>query len=548
MNTQVAIVGGGPVGLVLALFLDHYGVQSLVVESAPTTRWVPKGSTHNARTMEHYRRLGIASAMRNRGLPAEHATDLAYFNRYSGWELARRPQPSEADRLRMRTASVRTDQFVEPLFRCNQMYVERYLLEQAKTRPNITLRYGCEADSFHADDAGTALTVNPAEDKPERWAAQYLVGCDGSQSELRRWLGIRYDGADTLDHERAFYAGQMFATYLRAPTLYRDYFGKKPAWLYWSVNPEFQTALVAVNGVDEFLMFLKTPVRGGPPDNSTIGRSMGRDDIPFEILSQSPWTAGVALVAQSFGRGRVHLAGDSVHLFTPTGGFGMNTGIDDTANLSWKLAAAVHGWAGDGLLSTYEAERRPIAQRNTGAARQLAKVVTAVPVPPELEQLNGAGEAARRVLGAALAEHRDEVTSWGVQLGARYDQSQLTVSDTAPPADVHADYVPSAIPGGRAPHVWMNEHRGNGDSLFDQFGRGFTLLELGRNPSSSAGLQAAAAACGMPLKTLRIDDPLIREVYERDLVMVRPDQHIAWRGNRLPDDPARLIAQMIGAA
>lgn len=535
-------------GLVLALFLDHYGVKSVVFESAETTRWQPKGSTHNARTMEHYRRLGIARDMRTRGLPKDHPTDIAYFTRYSAWELARRPQPSEADRLRMREQAPRTDQFVEPLLRTNQMYVERFLLEQARSRPNITLRYGWEADAFAASDTLTELTATSGSGKTERWQSQYLAGCDGSQSAVRRWLGIRYDGSDTLDHGQAFYAGQMFATYLRAPTLYRDFFGKRPAWLYWSITPEFQTALVAVNGVDEFLMFLKSPVRGGQPDNSIIGRSMGRPDIPFEILSQSPWTAGVALVAEEFGRGRVLLAGDTVHLFTPTGGFGMNTGIDDVANLSWKLAAAVQGWGGQGLLATYELERKPIALRNTGAARELAKVITAVAVPPHLEHTTAEGEAARRVVGASLAEHRDEVTSWGVQLGARYDASPLTVSDSPPPADVHADYVPSAVPGGRAPHLWLNDRRGSGDSLFDHFGRGFTLLELGENPPSGAALQNAAEAGRVPLKTLRITDALARERYERDLVLVRPDQHIAWRGNKLPADPAKLVAQIIAGS
>lgn len=338
----------------------------------------------------------------------------------------------------------------------------------------------------------------------------------------------------------------MHATHLKAPTLYRDYFGKKPAWLYWSITPEFQTCLIAVNGVDEFLMFLKSPVSGAPPDNSIIGRSLGNPGIPFEILSQSPWTAGVALVAGEFGRGRVLLAGDAVHLFTPTGGFGMNTGIEDVSNLSWKLAGAIQGWAGPSLLNSYELERKPIALRNTGAALELAKVITAVDVPSNLEQLDAEGEAARRKIGSKLAEHRDEVTSWGVQLGARYDASPIIASDSAPPADVLAEYIPSAVPGGRLPHLWMNGGRGQGDSLFDLLGRGFTLLRLGGDDDSCAALQNAAARRGVPLKTLDIADPLAREMAERDFVLVRPDQNIAWRGNKAPSNPDRLIAQVLG--
>jgi hypothetical protein len=254
----------------------------------------------------------------------------------------------------------------------------------------------------------------------------------------------------------------------------------------------------------------------------------------------------VALVAERFADRRVLLAGDAVHLFTPTGGFGMNTGIDDTANLAWKLAATLQGWGGPHLLESYEAERLPIAIRNTGAARLLAKSIGDIRVPAELEQDSAAGAAARQDIGAYLATFGEEFASIGVQLGARYNGSPIIAGDEAPPPDDFARYLPSAVPGGRAPHAWPGAGRGIGDSLFDQFGAGFTLLRLGTNPPDSAAFEAAARDLNMPFTQLDIADDDIRALYGRDLALVRPDQHIAWRGNAVPSDASGLLRRLTG--
>jgi len=548
-RVPVAIVGGGPVGLMLALFLDRHGVTSVVFNSEATTRWHPKGSTHNARTMEHHRRLGIADRIRALGLPADHPTDVAYFTRFNAHELARLKMPSAAEKKEAVASSPRFDQTPEPIHRGNQMYVERFLFDHAATRPNITLRFGCEVTSFDQDEDGVTLTaVRLADGATESWRADYLAGCDGGRSFVRRALGIRYAGEDSLQQD--YFGGRMFSTYLRAPILYRDFLGRRRAFQYWAVNPEVRTTIIALDGRDEFLFWMKPKDPQAEPDDATVKRALALctgAEIPVEIIGHAPWTAGVALYAESFGKGRVLLAGDAVHLFTPTGGFGMNTGIDDAANLAWKLAGRLQGWGGANLVASYEAERKPIAIRNTSAARELARNIGDVNVSPLMEENSEAGEAARREIGMFLSTFGEEFASIGVQLGARYDGSPIIASEDAPPKDSFVQYVPTSIPGGRAPHLWLGSGRGAGDSLFDHFGAGFTLLRLGKAAPDASAFLDAAKARNIPMTILDVPDDDAREFYGCDLALIRPDQHIAWRGNATgkADD---VMARVTGAA
>jgi hypothetical protein len=335
----------------------------------------------------------------------------------------------------------------------------------------------------------------------------------------------------------------MVSTYMRAPALFAEAKRKK-AWQYWIVNRGLRSNVVCVDGEAEFLFSTRLNSDDEKPDTGLISRaflaSVGKD-IPFEIVGHMTWTAGQAFVADSFGRGRVLLAGDSVHLFTPTGGFGVNTGMDDAVNLAWKLAAMVQGWGGPRLAGSYETERRPIALRNTGHAKRLARNVGAIPVGDAIEQDTPAGEGDRRAASAFLSSFGPEFGSLGVQLGARYDGSPIVISDGAtPPSDDPIAYVPSSVPGGRAPHLWLAGH----SSLFDALGRGFTLLQFGA--SGGEALAAAASRRGVPLKLLPLAHPQGRDLYGCDLALVRPDQHIAWRGNRLPEDCDGLIRRVCG--
>jgi len=544
----VAIVGGGPVGLALALFLDFYGIRAVVFNSEETTRWHPKGSTESARTMEHFRRLGIADRIRELGLPPDHPTDVAYFTRFAGKELARIRMPSRNETLRNVAGAAKTDQVPEPIHRANQMHVERFLLDYAKTRKNLTVRFGWHVESFQQDADGVRI-IAERQDEPRRetWQAEYLVGADGGRSAVRRAIGIAFRGEAGL--EQRYFGGRMYSTYVRAPTLYRDFLAKRQAWQYWAVNPEVHSSLIAVNGRDEFLFRVRASDPDKPPTDAAVAAAMRccvGADIPLHIVAHEPWTAGMALVAESFGAERMFLAGDAAHLFTPTGGFGMNTGIDDAANLAWKLAAVLQGWGGAELLSSYEVERMPIALRNTEAARQLTANISTIDIDAAIETDSVVGEAARRAVGETLAGFAEQFASLGVQLGARYDGSPLIVADTAPPSDSWVVYTPSSIPGGRAPHVWLADERVHGNSLYDRFDCGFTLLRLGPHAPDVSALRAAAARLNIPLKTVRIDDADVRELYGCDLALVRPDQYVAWRGNKEPRECGRLLRQLVG--
>jgi 2-polyprenyl-6-methoxyphenol hydroxylase-like FAD-dependent oxidoreductase len=553
----VAIVGGGPVGLMLALFLDRYGVRSVIFNSEAEVRPHPKGSSHNSRTMEHHRRLGIAPNIRAFSLPPERPTDVTYVTRITGWELARLRMPSELEKQRTVASSPLTHQVPEPILRANQMYVEAFLLAHARTRPNITVRFGFQACAFTDDDAGVTVEAEAVagdakgarETSRETWRAQYLVGCDGGRSFVRRSLALRYHGFAKLDAPH--YGGRMVATHLRAPTLYKDHLADKHGWQYWTVNADARMTLISLRGDEEFLVFSKArDDADAPPDDAAMAKHIQRAigaDVPMTMLDHRLWTAGVALVAEQFIAGRVILAGDAAHLFTPTGGFGMNTGMDDSSNLSWKLAAILQGWGGPQLLQSYETERRPVAERNTRAARDLNVHLASVTVPDAVEQDSAEGEAARRHVSAQFATFGEEFASLGVQLGARYDGSPLIAADGVPPADNYVRYAPSSMPGGRMPHFWLDAGRGYGSSVFDRLPFGFTLLRIGGGASKASGMETAARARNIPFAVLDVAAAEVRDLYGCDYVLVRPDQYIAWRGNALPLDPGRLLDRAVGA-
>jgi len=543
--TPILIVGGGPVGMALAMNLAALGVASLIVNSDPRPRWHPKGSTHNSRTMEHYRRLGLAEAIRRLGLPQDYPTDVGYFTRFTGWEVARLSMPSEDENRRAIRAANPTDQVPEPIFRCNQMYVERLLHERLQSLATVDCRFGWVCVDWQ--DHGDRVTATIEELSSGRRAAitcAYLVGCDGGQSATRRKLGIRYSGEGPGGSE-AYLDGPMVATHLRVPQFYRVVTASR-CWQYRAVNREVHTNTVALDGTAEFIFNSRLRSADEKPDSALIVRrflvSVGAP-LEVEVIGHSTWIAGRALVAERFGLGRVLLAGDATHLFTPAGGFGMNTGIDDVANLGWKLAAMVQGWGGARLLDTYESERRPIALRNTKAARRLGVSVSEVPIGAAIEEDSAAGGAARRETGAYLANFRPEFDSLGVQLGARYDGSPIIVGDgtEAPPDDPDA-YRPSATPGGRAPHLWLQP----GISLFDRLGPGFTLLDLSHGKAETRALRQASARAGIPLEILALDNAAARDLYQRDLALIRPDQHVAWRGDTLPENCAALLNRVTG--
>jgi 2-polyprenyl-6-methoxyphenol hydroxylase-like FAD-dependent oxidoreductase len=530
-ETSVIVVGGGPAGLCLAIELGMRGVRCILFDDKPDTTPHPQANATQARTMEHFRRMGFADEIRALGLPADYPTDIAYFTRYTKHELGRFRMPASGavrDLARQATGAWSSP---ERPHRCSQMFIERVLKKHAGKYPSVDLRYGWRVTGF-TDHGGHVTADAESTDGTARTTVRgaYIVGCDGPRSTVRQALGIRYGGESGA--ARHFMGGTMLAVYFRQRELYR-LIDRDKAWMYWTFNADRRALMAAINGVDEFVYHTQllphevtgevSPARAQALFAQALGRS-----LPIEVLYTARWNAGYTLVADSYGRGRALIVGDAAHLFTPTGGLGYNTAVDDAVNLGWKLAAVLQGWGGAKLVATYEEERRPAALRNTRIARAFADSVGKFEAHPKLEEDSPEGAAARAAAGAYLADHaRREFNIPGVTFGVRYDGSSIIASDGTPPPDTINDYVPSGMPGGRAPHLWLGE-----TSLYDRFGRDFTLLVMKRGTDVTNW--EAARESGLPLTVVDISGERLteeaREIYRADVALVRPDLHVAWRG------------------
>lgn len=548
LDADVIVSGGGPCGLVIACELGRRGIRTLLFNDRETTSPHPQANATQARTMEHYRRLGFVRRIREAGLPPDYPTDVAYFTRLTKHEFARfeLPAAGRADDLVRRMSG--SWSAAELPHRCSQMYIERILREEAGRHPTVTLRFGTRVLDTVDEGDHVSVTCQQDDAAPTRFTARYLVGADGPRSGIRRRLGIELRGE--VNRSRPFLAGRMYSIFLRSPSLY-DIIPWPRAWQYWVVNPERRGALVALDGKGAFVYM--TQLRPGEDDGPVpelLARAIVQNGVgasfDFDIVERAAWTAGLTLSAERFQRGNIFLAGDAVHLFTPTGGLGYNTAVEDAVNLGWKLAATVRGWGGPALLQSYETEREPIARRNLGFSRHYAESTGNFIVASELEDETDAGTAARRAAGDYFNQHaRAEFDIPGVTFGARYDGSPIIVADgTVPPPDAANVYRPTACPGGRAPHAWLDDGR----SLFDAFGHEFTLLRLGQYAPDATPFIAAAASAKLPLTVLDLSSEQIRDVYEADFALVRPDQIVAWRGNRAPGDPGALLARVSGNA
>ncbi len=531
----VLIVGGGPVGLALAAELGWRGVGCELIEQGDGVITIPKMNEVNVRTMEFCRRWGIADQVLNCPFPADYPFDVVFVTSLGGHELGRMRRPSRSQQKPESYSPMR-------LQACSQLWFDPILRGFAQSKPSVTLRHRVRLEAFEdRGDAVIADLVDLESGQRERVAADYLVGCDGAGSMVREALGIGLAGVGVLSHP--------LNIFFRAPDLL-ERCGKEPGTFFLAIDRDGLWANIRIidpaNAVWR-LMVLDSDGRQSPATidgAALVARAVGRS-IEFEPLGLSIWTRR-SVVADRYGKGRVFLAGDAVHQLSPTGALGMNTGIGDAVDLGWKLAAALQGWGGPALLASYQAERRPVGLRNVGATAEFYLAhedfddgLTTI------EDDNDDGRALRERLGPLLVERIGRMfRTIGLQIGYRYDPSPIVVPDgSVVPPDNPEQFVASARPGVRAPHAVLADGR----STLDLFGRGFTLLQFG-DANGAAGIAAAAGQRGVPLQTEALHEPEAAELFERKLVLVRPDGHVAWRGDAVAGDPVALIDRVRGAA
>ena len=541
-HVPVLIAGAGPVGLSLAADLAWRGIESLIVEPLAAVHPHPRAISIGVRTMEHFRRLGLDQKTIDAGVPRGRPLDVVYVTRLLDREIFRFPIPSIAALGRGDTALLRDipEIAASPYYKTwtAQAPLERMLRAHIAALPLCAARYGWHLESFSESREGvTARLIEEASGCTDSVTADYLVGCDGASSTVRQGLGITLAGRGTL--------GEACGIYFRAKELDRR-LGARPGVMYWVLAPGCGGVIYTIDGGDEFVFnryFMpgEQALSGDPAE--LVRRAIGAP-LAIEILSVQNWLPR-QLVAESYGTSRCFLAGDACHLFVPTGGFGMNTGIGDAVDLAWKIEAVLKGWGGPQLLASYERERRPVGLGNTlEAADNYDRSGEIFIQPAALEEPGPAGEAARAAAASKLPPKIKHFAPIGVHLGYHYENSPIIVPDgTTPPAFDAARYSPSARPGHRAPHAWLSHNR----STLDLFGCGFCLMRFADAPDSR-GLRGAAEAAGLPLREVSISDPAIAALYERKLVLVRPDGHVAWRGDDAPADPRRLIDIVRGAA
>jgi 2-polyprenyl-6-methoxyphenol hydroxylase-like FAD-dependent oxidoreductase len=522
------------VGLALALDLSWRNVPCLVVEQEPKTAAVllAKAGTLNERTMEFCRRWGLAKRIANVGFPSDYPRDTVYVTGLTGFCLGRSPMPSADDRPVPPWGP-------EILRKCPQHLFDPLLAEAVKERGIADILYGSRFARVEGHtDSVTAHLTNVATGEPFSIKASYLVACDGAHSTIREQLGIRFEGK-LLDFS--------ISAMLRIPRLETYHsFGKAERFLF--VGPKGTWAnLTAVDGRDIWRFTLvgsEEKLNLATLDlEGEIRRAIGRD-APVEVLRVVPWRRS-EFHAVRYREGRVLLAGDAAHTTSPTGGHGLNTGIGDVVSLGWMLQAATEGWGGEALMDAYEKERLPVAIRNSGGSTQNYRAWLDTSGREKVLDDTTEGTEVRRRIGQQMETAlSQEWWSTGIGMGYRYEGSPIIVPDGTPePADPADEYVPTARPGHRAPHFWLDDGR----SVLDLFGRAFVLLRLGAESSTVEPLVTAARHVGLPLEVVDIRDPWAAGLYQRPLALIRPDGHVAWRGDNLPVNVATLVDTIRGA-
>jgi 2-polyprenyl-6-methoxyphenol hydroxylase-like FAD-dependent oxidoreductase len=543
-EVDVLIVGAGPVGLTLAIDLAWRGIDVTVVETrARAAPPEPKCNHVAARTMEIFRRLGVAEKVRNAGLPADYPHDISYRTSFTGQELTRIPIPCRRDRFTVTDGPDGNWPTPEPPHRINQIFLEPILFEHAAAQPRIRIVNRTSVEDVVVGDHSASVTLRDLETGAVRHLrCRYLIGCDGARSIVRKAVGAELAGDAIVQ--------RVQSTYISAPGLI-DRQQHAPAWGTGAINPRRSGMVYAIDGRERWLVH--NYMRPGEADFDSVDRDacirtiLGVDAaFEYDIISKEDWY-GRRLIANKFRDRSTFIAGDAAHIWVPYAGYGMNAGIADAMNLSWLLAAHLNGWAPSSILDAYEAERWPITSQVSQFAMSHAEaeIRRRGAVPDEIEDAGPAGEAARREVGRLAYEiNVQQYACAGLNFGTYYDRSPITAYDGAEqPSYTMNSYTPSTVPGCRTPHLRCPDGR----SLYDAMGPEFTLLRFDPAVDVEA-LEAAARDRGVPLRVLDIERPTTAIFYGEELVLSRPDQHVAWRGNTAPADPLALIDRVRGAA
>lgn len=531
-DTDVLIVGAGPVGLALATELTIRGRNVQIVEAGDRSGTQPRAKTTNVRTMTHMRRWGLAPEMRRRTpLPADFPRRVRFATRLFGKEIYSFENAFAAE-------PVQDDRFPEHAEFIPQFVVEGVLFDHVKGQDKAQVHLKTKLESYEALPGGGVRAVATKEDGTRvATTARFLVGADGAASTVRDLIGTKMQGDAQL---------VSFVTLvLKIPGL-SDAPDLREALFHWIVAPDAACVLGPMGRDDIWYWASVVPKGDRSSDDDLLAKvrsGIGRD-YDMEILARDPWNAH-KLLAGTYRSGDVFLVGDACHLHSPFGGHGMNQGVSDAVDLGWKLAAMLDGWGGPGLLESYEIERRPAHQLVLDTSTENLALLSDHFLAEGLEDDSPEGDALRAETAKAVKVAKTpEFHSIGVVIGYRYTSPMIAEDPGEPPAFSVTEYRPDGYPGTIAPHLWLSD----GTSLYDGFGPAFTLLRTGAvSEAGEAAMLEAAFDLQIPLKTSAPEDARLRALYGGDYALIRPDQHIAWRGNDLTD-AERILRVAVGAA
>ena len=535
MDASVIIVGAGPVGLSLAVNLGRAGIKTILLEQNPEPQFLPKMERCNARSMEMFRRIGLSKKIRDAGLRADCSMDVFIVEDLTKPPLLEEKHPSiEEFQEKIRNCND-LSMALEPYQLISQYTLEPLLKTEAESLKFVEVRFAHKFIEFEQNDTSVTVRCMDSNGESVSFSADYLVGCDGGSSPIRKQLGIKLRGEGRiLELQQAlFYCEELFDRlpqgdgpgkgrhYHRADTEH-TFLIMQDSTKHWSLHATVPDSEAMKHKFEEIVGF----------------------PINYELISCAPWRQNL-LLADRYRDGRVFLAGDSVHLVIPTGGLGMNTGVGDAFDLAWKLTGTLKGWGGPELLNSYEIERRQVGERNVGASRyanigrqQWRSIAT-----QDIFSGTPHGEASKQALiQVADSEQRKGNRMIGAELGYRYVDSPCIDNIPGGPEHRVGEYHPNVWPGSRLPHCWLDD----GTAIQDHLPETYILLSLGTKPPDTTNIRRSFEATGAPVTEVKVESDRVRDLYGFDFLVLRPDMHVVWRGTELPRNTPEIVSIATG--